>query len=177
MTQVLGGQDMMGKLIPLNYSQQEEWNYRNDPKFSDRYAKADSADPDQTAPSLIRVYAVCHSVCIVWTHYSMVEPHDSNVRVITTNLLGVRIFRKFTVFIVTGCSRYLDKVNRVHVPCHSDEVINLLREGNSNQVVHYFIEEDWSGICWSVLKGIPWELAPCCFLCTLMISQQTVILK
>ena len=26
--------------------------------------------------SLIRVYTVCHSVCIVWTHYSMVEPHS-----------------------------------------------------------------------------------------------------
>ena len=47
--------------------------------------------------SLIRVYTVCHSVCIVWTHYSMVEPHSSNFRVITTNILGVRIFRKFTV--------------------------------------------------------------------------------
>ena len=46
---------------------------------------------------LIRVYTVCHSVSIVWTHYSMVEPHSSNFRVITTNLLGVRIFRKFTV--------------------------------------------------------------------------------
>ena len=30
------------------------------------------------------VYTVCHSVCIVWTHYSMVEPHSSNFRVITT---------------------------------------------------------------------------------------------
>ena len=48
--------------------------------------------------SLIRVYTVCHSVCIVWTHYSMVEPHSSNFRVITTNVLGVRIFRKFMVF-------------------------------------------------------------------------------
>ena len=47
--------------------------------------------------SLIRVYTVCHSVCIVWTHYSMVGPHSSNFRVITTNFLGVRIFRKFTV--------------------------------------------------------------------------------
>ena len=28
----------------------ENWNYRNDPKFSDRYAWANSADPDQTAP-------------------------------------------------------------------------------------------------------------------------------
>ena len=47
--------------------------------------------------SLIRVYTVCHSVCIVWTHYSMVKPHSSNFRVITRNFLGVRIFRKFTV--------------------------------------------------------------------------------
>ena len=68
--------------------------YRNDPKFSDRYAWANSADPDQ---SLIRVYTVCHSVWTVWTHYSMVEPHSSNFRVITTNVLGVQIFRKFTV--------------------------------------------------------------------------------
>ena len=27
------------------------WIYRNDPKFSDRYAWANSADPDQTAPT------------------------------------------------------------------------------------------------------------------------------
>ena len=54
--------------------------YRNDPKFSDRYAWANSADPDQTAPSsLIRVYTACHSVCIVWTHYTIhvVEQHSS----------------------------------------------------------------------------------------------------
>ena len=57
--------------------------YCNDSKFSDIYAWANSADPDQT---------VCHSVCIVWTHYSMVEPHSSNFRVIITNFLGVRIF-------------------------------------------------------------------------------------
>ena len=43
---------------------------------------------------LIRVYTVCCSVCIVWTHYSMVEPHSSYFRVITTNFLGVGIFRK-----------------------------------------------------------------------------------
>ena len=47
--------------------------------------------------SLIRIYTVCHSVCIVWTHYSMVEPHSSNFSVIRTNFWGVRIFRKFMV--------------------------------------------------------------------------------
>ena len=70
--------------------------YHNDSKFLDRYAWANNVDPDQTAP-LIRVYTVCHSVSIVWTHYSMVEQHSLNFRVITTNVLGVRIFRKFTV--------------------------------------------------------------------------------
>ena len=53
--------------------------------------------PGQTVQTQIRVYTVCHSVCIVWTHYSIVEPHSSNFRVITTNILGVQIFRKFTV--------------------------------------------------------------------------------
>ena len=84
--------------------------YCNDPKFLDRYAWANSADPDQTA--LHWIYTVCHSVCIVWTHYSMVEPHSSNFRMITTIFWGVRIFSKFTVnnFIITfaftvGCDR------------------------------------------------------------------------
>ena len=54
--------------------------------------------PGQTVQTRIRlVYTVCHSVCIVWTHYSMVETHSSNFREITTNILGVRIFRKFMV--------------------------------------------------------------------------------
>ena len=72
--------------------------YRHGPKFSDRYAWANSADPDQTEEQSDQgLHCVCHSVCIVWTHYSMVEPHSSDFRVITTNFLGVRIFRKFTV--------------------------------------------------------------------------------
>ena len=55
--------------------------------------------PEQTV-QIQRVYIVCHSVCIVWTHYSMVEPHSSNFRVITTNFWSVQIFRKFMVFVV-----------------------------------------------------------------------------
>ena len=51
----------------------------------------------QTQIRLLRIYTVCHSVCIVWTHYSMVEPHSSNFRVITTKFLCVRISRKFMV--------------------------------------------------------------------------------
>ena len=65
-----------------------------------------------TAPrsSLIRVYTVCHSVCIVWTHYSTVGSHSSNFRVITTNCLGVRIFRKFTVYCFVGTSYWTEIV-------------------------------------------------------------------
>ena len=77
----------------LLYVPEMETMYRNGPKFSDRYAWANSADPDQRS-SLIWVYTVCHSVCIVWTHCSRVEPHSSNFG--TTNVLGVQIFRKFT---------------------------------------------------------------------------------
>ena len=33
--------------------------------------------------SLIWVYTVCNSICIFWSHYSMVEPHCSNFRTIT----------------------------------------------------------------------------------------------
>ena len=61
--------------------------------------------PGQTVQTQIRVYTVCHSVCIVWTHFSMVELHSSNFRVIT-NFLGVRIFRKFTVLILLDYRYY-----------------------------------------------------------------------
>ena len=77
----------------------------------------------QTQIRLIRVYTVCHSVCIVWTHYSVVEPHSSNFRMITTNFLGVRIFRKFTVVLIY-CERcILHKSDAapiwIHRVCHA----------------------------------------------------------
>ena len=40
--------------------------------------------------SLIRPYTVCHSICIIWTHYCLVNPHCSNF------FSGVRIFWIFT---------------------------------------------------------------------------------
>ena len=39
----------------------------------------------QTVQTQIRVYTVCHSVCIFWTHYSMVKAHGLNCRIITAN--------------------------------------------------------------------------------------------
>ena len=36
--------------IQLAEKKNRNYMYRNDPKFSDRYAWANSADPDQTAP-------------------------------------------------------------------------------------------------------------------------------
>ena len=61
--------------------------HHNDPKFSDRQVWANSVDPDQTGPlllrsSLIRVYTVCHSVYKFWTYFSMVKLNCSNFRII-----------------------------------------------------------------------------------------------
>ena len=56
--------------------------------------------PGQTVQTQIRRLLQglhCLPFCLQPTHYSMVEPHSSNFRVITTNFVGVRIFRKFTV--------------------------------------------------------------------------------
>ena len=86
---------------------QTEWQtvYRNDPKFGQIcLGKQCRPRSDCSRSSLIRFYTVCHSICIVWTHYSMVEPHSSNFRVITTNFLGVWIFRKFTCSPWSDCS-------------------------------------------------------------------------
>ena len=47
--------------------------------------------------SVALVYTVCHSVCTIWTHNSMVNPHCSIFRMITAIFLGVQIFRNFTV--------------------------------------------------------------------------------
>ena len=66
-------------------------------KFSDRYVSANSVDPDpRGASSLIRVYTVCYSVYIFWTHFTVVKP-CSNFRMITANFSGVRIFGSFTI--------------------------------------------------------------------------------
>ena len=47
--------------------------------------------------SRIRAYTVCHSVSIIWMHYSTVKPRCSNFRVVTANFCGIQIFRMFTL--------------------------------------------------------------------------------
>ena len=56
-----------------------------------------SGQTDQAGPSLIRVYTVWSSLCIIWMHYTMVKPPCSNYSMITTNFSGVRIYRIFTL--------------------------------------------------------------------------------
>ena len=52
----------------------------------------------------------------------MVEPHSSNFRVITTNSLGVRTFRKFTVIVL-----FLDSFceNRLNSKCIQADHYNI----------------------------------------------------
>ena len=54
----------------------------------------------------------------------MVEPHSSNFRVITTNFLGVRIFRKFTVLRVNSL-KFRTSKKKEHM-----EVTNFAKGGN-----------------------------------------------
>ena len=68
------------------------FKYRNVPKFSDRYAWANSTDPEEQSDQGLH--------CLPFSLHcmdSLLEPHSSNFRVTTTNILGVRVFRKFTV--------------------------------------------------------------------------------
>ena len=51
--------------------------------------------------SLIRVYTVCHSICIFWTHSCMAKPHCSNFRLTTA------IFWVFKLFTFSWYHSYL----------------------------------------------------------------------
>ena len=42
--------------------------------------------------SLIWVYIVCHSICIFWTHYSILKPPSSNLRTTRTFWVSVFVF-------------------------------------------------------------------------------------
>ena len=124
--------------------------------------------PGQTVQTQIRVYTVCHSICIVWTHYSMVEPHSSNFRVITTNFLGVRIFRKFMascqwqIVINTNllenwigqldnlCVRNMAKINWYF--------IQLFWSRCTFHTIRKHISQTWSS-CWMVNKEEPIQAA------------------
>ena len=37
--------------------------------------------------SLIRVYTVCYSICIIWRYNTRIEPLSLNLRVFTVNIL------------------------------------------------------------------------------------------
>ena len=47
--------------------------------------------------SLVRVYIVCHAVCIFWKHKCTVKPHCSKFRTITAIFSGVQFFLIFKV--------------------------------------------------------------------------------
>ena len=66
--------------------------YCNAPKLSDGWVVGQIR-------MLTRVYTLCHSICTFWTHYSIVEPPCSNLRVITENFSGVQNFRIFTILL------------------------------------------------------------------------------
>ena len=64
---------------------------------------------------MIRVYSVCHSVCIFWMHHSKVKPPYSKFRVITGKFSGVPILRNFTVLRDRGQRMGLWRGNVFHL--------------------------------------------------------------
>ena len=70
---------------------------------------------------LIRVYTVCHSVCIFWMHYSMVKPPCSNFRGIKANVLSIQTFRILMVNTIKSelCSIHWS----VYMPSDIDQFI------------------------------------------------------
>ena len=62
------------------------------------------------------------------------------------------------IFVVAGCSWYLDEVERMHVSCQSVWMRDILGKGYSNQVLTTFMfcnKTNKAGICSSVLKCPP----------------------
>ena len=64
-------------------------DYRIDPKYRCRQIWANSRP---WRSSLIRVYNVCHFICIIWLHKCMLKPHCSNLNITA----------------ILGCPRYSD---------------------------------------------------------------------
>ena len=83
------------------------------------------------------VYTVCHSVCIFWTHYSMVEPHCSNFRIITAifrlSELGILQYVSFMLVfsVFRGIPNYNHKKGTITFIRTSKPVVN----GNGNMEV------------------------------------------
>ena len=70
----------------------------------------------------------------------MVESHSSNVRVITTIFLGVRIFRKFTVYFTSYHTNIyaftLDQSNRsMYARDDKDDVLSTLPRVDENETM------------------------------------------
>ena len=82
-------------------------DYCNVPKFLDRHVWA------KERSSLIRVYTVCHSICIVWTHYSMKNPYVSNFRIITVHFSDVQFLDRHV------WAKERSSLIRVYTVCHS----------------------------------------------------------
>ena len=70
--------------------------------------------------SLIRVYTVCHSIGMFWTHYSIVEPHCSNFRNITA------IFR---------VSKVLGTLQYFHSKCNMSKAETPLVLNNKSRIM------------------------------------------
>ena len=129
-------------------------NYRNDPTFTDRVVWANSVDPDQTAPEgTVWSKSKCHSVSIIWTHYSMVS--------LTVQFLGwlQQFFRvsNFRSFTVSQCrardvpttregkvKSYWKQYIKKNKPSFHLPISSFLQELKAEKQVWWVVDDNWA---------------------------------
>ena len=84
----------------------------------------------------ISIYTICHSVCIFWTYYSMVELLCSDFRVITATFSDVQIFRNFMEAKVVPIYCNVPKFRTDRSGQTVQTQIRLLLEEQSDQDLH-----------------------------------------
>ena len=79
----------------MENSKKLSFNYYQIPSLSVPLCRPRSDCSCSFRCSLVRVYTVCHSLCIIWVHYSLVKPHCFIFRIIKTAILLMSEFLDF----------------------------------------------------------------------------------
>ena len=117
------------------------WRDCNIPVMVLRFRTDTSGQTVLTLGSLIRVYTVCHSVCIFWTQYCMIKPHCSKFRIITA-IFPVSEFLEFYGSRTSSCFRHLV---RSHSSLSHLQVRGTVYMGLVDRVPNefYSLEKNW----------------------------------
>ena len=122
------------------------------------FTRVKGVDPDQTAP-VIRVYTVCYSLCIFWTHYlCTLKPFCSNFRIITA-FLWMSEFFICPVWLESSLSAWRNLGSLATHWVHSEDSDQpgriLVFAWRTSHFVGFVISRLNSVICYCVITGCP----------------------